>query len=460
MNRSLRRVRVGGILLTALVGAGTFAPMAAQREAGQMEVGAYAQTHVFDQTLQFQNTTGIGVRFGFFVRPKLSLEGNVGYANTSDSAGASAVYVPLTLFLMFHLPIRDNISVLLGPGYVNSLYRGDLGGSDDGLAALAGLRFEITPRWSLRLEGRADFFADPQFGTGSAVNYSLDAGVSYFIGKSSPRDSDGDGVVNAQDRCPDTPGGRDVDSTGCPLPIDSDGDGVLDSVDRCPGTPAGLRIDSFGCPLDVDGDGVLDTQDSCPDTPRGVAVDRRGCPVPPDQDGDGVIDRNDRCPETPIDLAVDNSGCPMDPDRDGVFDPTDQCPSTPAGAPVDETGCQLHTPLGLRCVYFEFGLSDLQEDATETLALAAEWLARNANVGVQVSGHTDNVGPTAFNEILSLARAESVRAYLVAAGIAEDRLTPAGFGARQPIAQNATREGRARNRRAVIHRLGESSADC
>jgi OmpA-OmpF porin, OOP family len=60
-------------------------------------------------------------------------------------------------------------------------------------------------------------------------------------------------------------------------PLDSDGDGVTDDLDRCPDTPRGVAVDAYGCPLDTDGDGVPDYLDKCPDTPRGASVDARGC---------------------------------------------------------------------------------------------------------------------------------------------------------------------------------------
>jgi OOP family OmpA-OmpF porin len=64
-----------------------------------------------------------------------------------------------------------------------------------------------------------------------------------------------------------------------PPPPDSDGDGVPDSRDRCPDTPPGVAVDEHGCPLDSDGDGVPDYLDKCPDTPSGTRVDSRGCPI-------------------------------------------------------------------------------------------------------------------------------------------------------------------------------------
>jgi OOP family OmpA-OmpF porin len=90
-------------------------------------------------------------------------------------------------------------------------------------------------------------------------------------------------------------------------PLDSDGDGVIDSLDQCPDTPQGVVVDSRGCPLDTDGDGVPDYLDKCPDTPQGVTVDPQGCPL--DSDSDGVYDYLDQCPNTPIGARVDVRGC-------------------------------------------------------------------------------------------------------------------------------------------------------
>lgn len=88
-------------------------------------------------------------------------------------------------------------------------------------------------------------------------------------------DSDGDGVPDDRDQCPNTPAGVAVDASGCPL--DSDGDGVPDYMDQCPGTPAGVEVDASGCPLDSDGDGVPDYMDQCPNTPAGAEVNALGC---------------------------------------------------------------------------------------------------------------------------------------------------------------------------------------
>ncbi|MGH9844212.1 MAG: OmpA family protein [Blastocatellia bacterium] len=78
---------------------------------------------------------------------------------------------------------------------------------------------------------------------------------------------------------------------------------------------------------------------------------------------------------------------------------------------------------------------------------AAKALKENQEANIEISGHTDNVGAAKMNEGLSQRRAASVKRYLTAKGIAADRMTPKGYGQTQPIADNATEEGRARNRR-------------
>jgi len=92
-----------------------------------------------------------------------------------------------------------------------------------------------------------------------------------------------------------------------PAPIDTDGDGVFDCKDKCPNTSKGVSVGAKGCPKDSDGDGVPDYLDECPNTPKGVPVDAKGCPK--DTDGDGVLDYLDECPNTPKGAEVNIVGC-------------------------------------------------------------------------------------------------------------------------------------------------------
>ena len=110
-------------------------------------------------------------------------------------------------------------------------------------------------------------------------------------------DRDGDGILDTEDLCPDTPGIAALN--GCP---DKDGDGITDANDKCPDT-AGIA-EFEGCP-DTDGDGLQDSEDKCPE--EAGPVDNEGCPIT-DRDGDGVVDEADDCPDEVGTVA--NNGCP------------------------------------------------------------------------------------------------------------------------------------------------------
>lgn len=237
---------------------------------------------------------------------------------------------------------------------------------------------------------------------------------------------------------------------------DSDGDGVKDKDDACPNTPMNVTVDAQGCPLDSDRDGVADYLDECPDTPAGARVNAQGCPL--DSDNDGVFDGLDRCPNTPAGADVDTTGCPLDSDGDGVFDGLDRCPNTPAGTAVDEVGCPLPTPEPMvfnldADVHFEFDSAELTTEGQRALYVIGDSLAAHTDLStVEVEGHTDSVGNDEYNMNLSLRRAESVRSFLLEnyAGLSRIEFSVRGFGETRPVADNSTEEGQALNRRVEI----------
>lgn len=213
--------------------------------------------------------------------------------------------------------------------------------------------------------------------------------------------------------------------------IDSDGDGVPDDIDRCPNTPAGVGVDSEGCPLDGDSDGVPDHRDQCPDTQPGVAVDSKGCDL--DSDRDGVLNGIDQCPGTPRGIKVDSKGCPK------------AKPKATKSAEVTSFGTWLY-----KDIQFAVGKWDLKPSSYAVLDEIAAWLKSKPDLVVEIQGHSDSSGKRAYNIALSQKRAQSIIAYLVHKGIPEVRLTPKGYGPDRPIAGNDTAAGRAKNRRVEI----------
>ncbi|MBD3333397.1 OmpA family protein [candidate division GN15 bacterium] len=272
----------------------------------------------------------------------------------------------------------------------------------------------------------------------------------YFI---SEGDKDKDGVKDSKDDCPNTPLGAVVDERGCG--IDSDSDGVYDGLDSCMNTPKGVWVDAIGCALDTDSDGVYDTYDKCPETPHGVTVDDKGCPI--DTDNDGVPDYQDNCPETMEGLKVLADGCPIDGDRDGVADSVDQCLGTPVGVIVDSVGCPVAERITETItlsdnVKYASGSAELTPAAEEVLDEVVQSLRAYPETRIEIRGFTDATGPTDFNMQLSQERADAVLQYLVSQGIDVDRMTARGFGENPEyfVADNATPEGRQKNRRVEI----------
>jgi OmpA-OmpF porin, OOP family len=256
-------------------------------------------------------------------------------------------------------------------------------------------------------------------------------------------DTDGDGVYDHEDACPDEAGLEIFN--GCP---DSDNDGIQDSKDDCPYT-AGLA-EFNGCP-DSDGDGVMDKDDNCPEVAGLKAL--AGCP---DADGDGVADGVDKCPNEAGPIA--NNGCPWaDTDGDGVLDKDDKCPNEagtaanngcPEVKPTEEVVKALNTYA--RSILFDTGKASFKKQTDPILQAMVVIFKEYPKADFSIEGHTDSQGPKASNQALSERRANAVRDYLIANGISAARLTAAGFGESNPIANNKTASGRKENRRVEV----------
>jgi OOP family OmpA-OmpF porin len=254
-------------------------------------------------------------------------------------------------------------------------------------------------------------------------------------------DRDGDGIADKDDNCPDVAGVEAL--MGCP---DADGDGITDADDECP-TTAGLA-NMNGCP-DSDGDGIKDSEDDCPTAAGTTALG--GCP---DSDGDGIKDSEDKCPDQAG--TADNDGCPFkDTDNDGVKDEEDKCP-TSAG-PASNDGCPEITvedkeklEFATQAVEFETGSAIIRQESYAVLDDIVDILNRYPDYNMSIGGHTDSIGSSGTNQTLSENRAKACYDYLVSKGINANRMSWAGYGESQPIADNRYKDGRQKNRRVVF----------
>ena len=261
--------------------------------------------------------------------------------------------------------------------------------------------------------------------------------IGIIVGKDGcPVDRDADGVLNEVDVCPDVKGLAAFN--GCP---DSDGDGIEDSKDACP-NEKGL-VAFAGCP-DTDGDGVEDSKDACPKVKGLVAF--KGCP---DTDGDGVEDSKDACPT--VKGLANLKGCP-DGDGDGIADKDDKCPTVAGigankGCPEVKKEVLAVFEKALQGIQFETGKDIIKKTSYGILNNVVTIMKENPTYRLDIGGHTDSKGNADKNMTLSNGRALAVQKYLTDNGVEANRLTAKGYGATLPVADNATKEGCAKNRR-------------
>lgn len=147
---------------------------------------------------------------------------------------------------------------------------------------------------------------------------------------------------------------------------------------------------------------------------------------------------------------------PVDSDEDGVYDNKDRCPNSPTHKPVDQEGCTIIKVLTLEGVNFESGSDRLKPESIAVLDEAVQKLKDEfPEARIEVAGHTDSVGNEGYNKRLSLRRANAVMKHLVRKGIDARRLSAAGYGESEPVADDGTPEGKAQNRRVELRVKGE-----
>ncbi len=172
-----------------------------------------------------------------------------------------------------------------------------------------------------------------------------------------------------------------------------------------------------------------------------------------DSDGDGINDEKDDCP-----FAYGSSkfhGCP-DTDGDGVSDKIDRCPKEPGpassfGCPEIEKKDMELLDYAMRAVQFDLSRSTLREESFKVLDKIGAIIKKYPSYNLVISGHTDNTGSEKLNQDLSERRAKVCMDYLISKGIPASRMSYAGFGSKQPIADNKTDTGKFLNRRTEFN---------
>jgi len=235
-----------------------------------------------------------------------------------------------------------------------------------------------------------------------------------------------------------------------PVEKDTDGDGILDKNDKCPTVAGVAKYD--GCPVpDTDGDGINDDNDKCP-TVKGLAK-YNGCPIP-DRDKDGINDEEDKCPD--VAGVARYQGCPVpDRDKDGINDEEDKCPDVPGvrennGCPVIKEEVAKKVAASAKNIFFETNSAKLLPKSFKSLNDVVAILKDDAGLKLDIEGHTDITGGDKINIPLAKNRAKSVYDFITKGGISASRLTSEGYGSSRPIADNKTAKGKALNRRVEM----------
>lgn len=156
-----------------------------------------------------------------------------------------------------------------------------------------------------------------------------------------------------------------------------------------------------------------------------------------DDDGDGVANKFDKCPNTPAGVKVDGSGCPL-PELKNETKVIEKIVVTEEDRKVVDEA--------IKNLEFDLGKSTIRSTSYPSLNRVAALLIEK-NFSLKLAGHTDNTGSMQLNLRLSKERAEAVKSYLVSKGANASRIEATGYGPTQPIATNATAEGRQQNRR-------------
>ncbi len=283
------------LLILSLLGC-LSAPAWAAIQPGAFTLSPMIGGYLFEGNQSLDNSVFGSLGLGYNLTKQAALEAVFGYTNADaeDSSTTDTRVKTYRLDALYHFMPDNKLVPYLAIGFGGITLNPKGSGDRDHFLANygGGIKYFINESMALRADIRHLLdFPNPN------NNLLYSAGVIFQFGAParaakpvvvppppakpvappSPLDSDGDGVIDNKDQCPNTPRGAPVNVVGCPL--DSDGDGVADYQDRCPNTPIGAAVDNQGCPLDSDADGVFDYLDKCPGTPKGVSVDRQGCPT-------------------------------------------------------------------------------------------------------------------------------------------------------------------------------------
>jgi OmpA-OmpF porin, OOP family len=150
------------------------------------------------------------------------------------------------------------------------------------------------------------------------------------------------------------------------------------------------------------------------------------------------------------------NGCPVpDADNDGINDEEDKCPAVAGvkennGCPQIKQEVKAKVALAAKNIFFGFASADIVEKSLSSLDEVITVMQQSPGMKLKIEAHADNKGSFLRNIYWSEQRAKAVADYMISKGIAAERIQYKGYGDSQPVADNATEEGRAKNRRVEL----------
>lgn len=239
-------------------------------EKGEMYAGPLLGYHFFDSDHDLDDSPEIGARFGYFFTESIALEAEADYSNPEYKDGDNENTTSLSLQGVKFFDVNEVFKpfVFLGAGGMFS--------KDDMASLVAGVGVRAVANENISFDLR---LKDMLHSKDSRNDIIPSVALNFHFGKT-PKAVEPVAVETPEPAQEEQPAPAAVEEKAAEkteVRMDSDGDGVYDDEDKCPNTPAGQPVNSAGCTPDTDGDGVYDFEDQCPDTMKGVKVNPAGC---------------------------------------------------------------------------------------------------------------------------------------------------------------------------------------